>query len=219
MLTDTKINGKGCEPKTKAFKVADSNGLYLEILPTGKKVFRYRYSKNSQGNPKQVNYTIGEYSKDKNNGVSLQKARQELYRLRDLVTQGIDPRHHREEQKKKREKEAQKGITFNEAFNDWFKYFDGTPKYRKEVLGRMNNHILPVIGNMPIHSIDKDTLNEMFLSIKNKGLTNTLQKIRSYTNQVFEDAHVIPNPMNYLKKNLFKSTPSRAKGVFKKFVI
>ncbi len=136
-----------------------------------------------------------------------------MYRLRDLVTQGIDP------QKKKREKEAQKGITFNEAFNDWFKYFDGTPKYRKEVLGRMNNHILPVIGNMPIHSIDKDTLNEMFLSIKNKGLTNTLQKIRSYTNQVFEDAHVIPNPMNYLKKNLFKSTPSRAKGVFKKFVI
>ncbi|WP_369178883.1 Arm DNA-binding domain-containing protein [Candidatus Thiodubiliella endoseptemdiera] len=37
MLTDTKINGKECEPKTKAFKVADSNGLYLEILPTGKK--------------------------------------------------------------------------------------------------------------------------------------------------------------------------------------
>ncbi|WP_369178885.1 tyrosine-type recombinase/integrase [Candidatus Thiodubiliella endoseptemdiera] len=75
----------------------------------------------------------------------------------------------------------------------------------------MNNHILPVIGNMPIHSIDRDTLNEMFLSIKNKGLTNTLQKIRSYTNQVFEDAHVIPNPMNYLKKNLFKNLHKKSK--------
>ena len=42
MLTDTRIrNAKKAEGKP--YKLTDANGLYLEVKPTGAKLWRYRY--------------------------------------------------------------------------------------------------------------------------------------------------------------------------------
>jgi hypothetical protein len=41
MLTDTKL--RALKPKEASHRVADSNGLCIEVRPTGAKVWRYRY--------------------------------------------------------------------------------------------------------------------------------------------------------------------------------
>ena len=40
-LTDAKI--RNTKPSTKAIKLTDGGGLYLEVRPTGSKLWRYRY--------------------------------------------------------------------------------------------------------------------------------------------------------------------------------
>jgi len=41
MLTDTKV--RTLKPKAAAYRIADSNGLVIEVRPTGSKAWRYRY--------------------------------------------------------------------------------------------------------------------------------------------------------------------------------
>ena len=40
-LTDAAI--KGLRPQEKSYKVFDGNGLYIEVLKTGTKVWRFKY--------------------------------------------------------------------------------------------------------------------------------------------------------------------------------
>lgn len=40
-LSDTKI--KGLKPKSTRYRVTDTNGLLLEVMPSGSKVWRYRF--------------------------------------------------------------------------------------------------------------------------------------------------------------------------------
>ena len=41
MLTDTKL--RTLKPRTGAYRLADTNGLCIEVRPSGAKVWRYRY--------------------------------------------------------------------------------------------------------------------------------------------------------------------------------
>ena len=41
LLTDTGI--RGLKPRETRYRVTDSKGLLLEVMPSGSKVWRYRY--------------------------------------------------------------------------------------------------------------------------------------------------------------------------------
>ena len=41
MLTDTKL--RTLKPRESAYRIADTNGLCIEVRPSGAKVWRYRY--------------------------------------------------------------------------------------------------------------------------------------------------------------------------------
>ena len=40
-LTDAKL--RGAKPREKSYKLADGGGLYIEIFPTGSKLWRLKY--------------------------------------------------------------------------------------------------------------------------------------------------------------------------------
>ncbi|MDH1489781.1 Arm DNA-binding domain-containing protein [Acinetobacter johnsonii] len=42
MLSDTKI--KSLKSKEKAYRVLDAERLYIEVRPTGKKIWRFKYT-------------------------------------------------------------------------------------------------------------------------------------------------------------------------------
>lgn len=82
MITDTKL--RSLKPQDAAYRVADGNGLCIEVRPSGAKVWRYRYR--FADKPSMV--TVGEYP-----AVSIQQARTERARLRAMVKAGVNPAH------------------------------------------------------------------------------------------------------------------------------
>jgi len=80
MLTDTKL--RSLKPKARRFRVADANGLCIEVRPSGAKVWRYRYR--YLGKTSIV--TLDEYP-----SMSLQAARVERDRLHSLLCGGENP--------------------------------------------------------------------------------------------------------------------------------
>ncbi|MBY0571988.1 MAG: Arm DNA-binding domain-containing protein [Burkholderiaceae bacterium] len=55
-LTDIQV--RNAKPKDKTYTLADGNGMYLEVMPAGKKRWRMAYR---QPNGKNNRLTFGEY--------------------------------------------------------------------------------------------------------------------------------------------------------------
>lgn len=82
MLTDTKLRTLKARPAS--YRIADANGLCIEVRPSGARVWRYRYR--HAGKASMV--TLGAYP-----ALSLQQARAERDRLRALLRAGANPAH------------------------------------------------------------------------------------------------------------------------------
>ena len=80
MLTDTKL--RSLKAKDKVFRIADSNGLTIEVRPTGAKFWRYRYR--YVGKPTML--TLGEYPM-----MGLADARTARDKARGLLKGGANP--------------------------------------------------------------------------------------------------------------------------------
>lgn len=80
MLTVKPI--EAAKPKDKPYRLLDSNGLYLYIPASGKKVWQLRFKLDG----KEKILTVGKYPH-----VSLQEARDKAWQARKDVADGIDP--------------------------------------------------------------------------------------------------------------------------------
>ena len=80
MLTDTKI--RALKSRSNTYRVADSNGLCIEVRPSGAKAWRYRYRYAGKANM----ITLAEYP-----SMTLKEAHDERDRLRALVKGGSNP--------------------------------------------------------------------------------------------------------------------------------
>lgn len=80
MLTDTKI--RALKAREKVYRLADANGLCIEVRPNGTKVWRYRYRHHGKASM----VTLGQYPT-----TTLQAARTERDRLRAIVQAGSNP--------------------------------------------------------------------------------------------------------------------------------
>ena len=85
MLTDTKL--RSLKFRESAYRIADTNGLCIEVRSTGLKVWRYRYRYAGKASI----VTLADYP-----GMSLTEARAERDRLRALVKGGANPARLRE---------------------------------------------------------------------------------------------------------------------------
>ncbi len=88
MLTDAKLrNLKGTE---RPYKIADRDGLYVTVTPSGGISFRYNYRVNGR----QETVTLGRYGVG---GMTLAEAREALARARKAVSEGISPARAKDE--------------------------------------------------------------------------------------------------------------------------
>lgn len=80
MLNDLKI--KQLKAKEKLYRIADHSGLCIEVRPTGKKFWRFRYR--FLNKPQML--TIGQYPE-----ISLSYARSKVIEIREQLAKNIDP--------------------------------------------------------------------------------------------------------------------------------
>lgn len=82
MLTDLAL--RNLKPRATLYKVADRDGMYAAIAPTGSISFRFDYSINGR----RETLTIGRYGYG---GISLAAAREKLLEARRLLRDGVSP--------------------------------------------------------------------------------------------------------------------------------
>lgn len=181
MLTDTKI--KTLKPKEKRFRIADSNGLVLEVKPNGAKYWRYRYRFEGKANM----IGLGEYPI-----VTLAKARRSRDEYKALLHEGINPSDYKKEIKAEKQasklvSKGNKAKTFNDMFFDWYEHNQEywKPNYCKDILKRATKHLFPYIGDRPVGSITPQEMLRIFKIIENAGTIDTLYKVKGVASRVF----------------------------------
>ena len=87
-LTDMQV--RSLKPADKVYKVTDERGLYLEISPSGSKLWRYKYL--YMGKDKRI--ALGRYPE-----VGLAEARRKRIEARESLDNGIDPLANRKREK------------------------------------------------------------------------------------------------------------------------
>lgn len=132
------LDCKRAQPKEKSYRLFDSGGLYLEVKPTGKSIWRFKY----RFYGKERLLTIGKYPK-----VSLIKAREDRDKAKDSIENGVDPAQKKQDQKKlKKFHEAQ---TFELIALEWCEKNQviWSEKYAKHMKSRLEHNVFPEIGN------------------------------------------------------------------------
>lgn len=155
MLNDKQVRSAYSKAAKGGFKdtakMADGQGLYLK----GGRSWRYDYAFDG----KRKTICFGVYPT-----VGLAEAREKLLEAKRSLASGIDPMQQKKEAKaqQRAEQEQQDNVlTFEAVTREWFakKTLNLTDKYRKEKWHRIEKHILPCLGSIPMEQLTfKDLL-------------------------------------------------------------
>lgn len=162
---------RNAKPEDRPYRLPVEKGLYLEVRPTGAKLWRYRYRLPDVEGVKRENlYALGAYGKRgaAAGEYTLEEAKQERARLRELVKQGKHPAAARKEARTA-VIEAQAN-TFKAVALDWIA--EGkktwTPYYLKQIERGFRDDVYPAIGDRAITGIQPPDLSKI---IKTKAET------------------------------------------------
>ena len=134
------------KPKDKAYLLADGGGLYLEVLPTGSRIWRYIYS--HQG--KRPKLTIGPYPE-----IGIAQARDAHTKYRTQLANGINPVDAIREAREASEEEKRRSVLFTDYSAQWVRetMFHRSQSYRTQVLRFLDSYINPVIGQKSLAEV------------------------------------------------------------------
>jgi integrase len=172
-LTDTAI--RQAKPATKARKLFDGAGLFLQVSPQGGKWWRLKYR--FAGKAKLI--SLGIYPE-----VSLKQARDRRDEARKLLAEGIDPSGERKAQKAKLLRDE--SGTFEAVAREWFAKFSAAwvPAHAETVIHRLEADVFPWIGSTPIGEIDAPDLLQVLRRIEARGAVSTAHRIKQVIGQV-----------------------------------
>ena len=162
-LTNKKIDG--AKPKDKPYKLSDAHGLYIEVLPSGSKSWRYLYKLSGKHKTK----TYGKYP-----DIGLADARQLHNDFKKELALGI--------------KEAK---TFDDVKKDFIPFHLATlknAKHKQQIQYRLDEFVSPVIGYMPIDKIKRADLVNVVKLVQAKGITETAHRVGTHIRQLFDYA-------------------------------
>ncbi|ARF50973.1 tyrosine-type recombinase/integrase [Pantoea stewartii] len=173
MLTVKPI--EAAKPKDKPYRLLDSNGLYLYIPASGKKVWQLRFKLDG----KEKILTVGKYPH-----VSLQEARDKAWQARKDVADGIDP--------VRTKKRSEKDNSFSVIYKEWYahKRQVWSEGYATELQRMFETDILPLIGAMEMDEIEPMALLSVVRRIEERGAMERANKARRRCGEVFRYAIV-----------------------------
>lgn len=170
---------KQAKPREKAYRLADSKGLYLEVAPSGGKWWRLKYRING----KEKRISLGVYPE-----VGLKEAREKCDNARKQVAEGIDPSVQRKAVKLAgAEKTAN---SFEVVAREWYgKFSKGwAPSHGDKIIRRLERDVFPWIGGRPIAEVTAPELLAVLRRIENRGALETAHRAKQNCGQIFRYA-------------------------------
>tara|TARA_R110000787_G_scaffold32357_14_gene85497 strand:+ start:8557 stop:9912 length:1356 start_codon:yes stop_codon:yes gene_type:complete len=182
VLTDAKV--KAARPRDAAYKLADSNQLYLHVSPAGGKHWRMNYTYGrSAKNPAalaQKTLTFGPYP-----AVTLVEARRRRDEAKAMLIAGRDPATERRLAAKAHTSAT--GNTFQSVAQAWYDKKKGTwsPRHADKVWESLEENVFDGIGALPISAIDAPRLLDLLTLVENRGAIETAHRLRQRISAVF----------------------------------
>ena len=178
-LTDIQV--KNAKPKEKAYKLADGGGMYLEVTPTGSKLWRMKFM---QANGRESRLAFGTYPE-----VTLSEAREKRLEARRLIAKDIDPAQAK--RKAKEEMATANANTFEKIAREWHtnRLSAWNPSTAKETINRLEKDIFPEIGKLPIASITHPQMIAALRKIEARGAGEIAHRLKSTCARVFSYAN------------------------------
>lgn len=218
MLTDTKC--RNAKAKDKAYKLTDTNGLFLEVKPTGVKAWRYRFELRQDGQVKESTFALGDYAsapagetpeealaRRAGGQLTLAEAREERTKARALVKQGINPAHARKVDRKKRELDM--STTFESLANEWLALKDWEKVTKKRRLDMLKRVVFPTIGQLPVKQITPPVILQILKDAADKNGLSVMAEAKRTMFGIFELAaetfRVDSNPVHQWREALPKN--------------
>jgi integrase len=174
-LTDTTIrNAKAVD---KAIKLFDGGGLFLQVMPTGGKWWRFRYR--FEGKHKLL--SLGTYP-----AVSLKQARAKRDEMRQHLAAGQDPSAVRKAAKTRRSS----ANSFEVVALEWFTKFAPTwvPAHADKIIRSLERDVIPWIGARPVGEINAPELLSVLRRIEDRGALNIAHRTHQVCGRVFRYA-------------------------------
>lgn len=176
-LSDAAV--RNLKPREAQYKVADFDGLFVLVKPTGARLWRFKYRIGG----KEKLLSIGPYPE-----TSLAEARARRDAARSMVAKGVDPGEAKQEQK--RQNQAQESLTFAAQARE---YLDKVRREGRAVMTlRKLEWLLDMavadLGDRPIQDITTPEVLRCLRKVEARGTHETARRLRSTIGTVFRFA-------------------------------
>jgi integrase len=177
---------ENAKAKDKRYKIADGGGLCLLVMPSGGKlwVWRYRFA----GTEKNMHF--GEYPM-----VAPKEARDLHYIAKKLLSIGVNPMDERkaEAEAKQKEVEARQReaeSSFENVARNWWSWWSvgKSPRHADTVMRRLEADVFPAYGHKPMGAISAADIRELMLSVEQRDARDVAKRIHETTGQIFRYA-------------------------------
>lgn len=177
-LTDVQV--KNAKPRSNPYKLSDGGGLYLEVMPTGSRIWRLKYR---QADGKENRLSLGPYPE-----TTLAEAREKRTEARRLLRDGIDPARRRDDAKRIAAEKA--AHTFEKVAREWHqtKIPGWSTNTAQNTLRRLEADIFPEIGRMPIDDIRHKDVIAALRKIEARGAHEIAHRLKANCAQIFRYA-------------------------------
>lgn len=207
MLSTLKI--KSAKPEARAFKLADSGGLYVLVQPNGSKLWRYKFRVAG----KEGLHALGAFPE-----VGLAEARALHAESRKLVAQGVNPLHAQRDKKIAQEQEQLERVNgvFHTVMTDWSVATaaglrSSTVKQRQR---EIDNDLLPKLKSRDVGSITRLELTALLKGVEQRA-PEVARNLRNHLWGIFEyaidsgliESNPVP-PVRVMKKRNQKNHPA-----------
>jgi len=171
----TETQAKNAKPRERAYKLADSEGLFLLVQPNGTKLWRMKYR--VAGKEKLLSF--GAYP-----ALGIAAARDKRKAAKELLAEGKDP------MKAKGEVISENGDTFYMVAKRWHENRQSAlnPAHAERVWSRMERDVFPSLGQKLIHEITAPEVLDMIRRIETRGALDISRRAKQGVGQVFQFA-------------------------------
>jgi integrase len=175
----TALAVKNLKPQDKPYTVADGGGLCLVVSPSGGKLWRWRYRYNG----KAQTYSLGKWPQ-----VTLEEARKRRDEARMALATGKHPTREKKAQKLRQVAEGEN--TFERVARTFLaqKGKKLNAKYAKQTLARMEQHVFPMLGKLPIAEITIPDVVRVMEKMGEGGTVETAKRMKQVISQTFRFA-------------------------------
>lgn len=175
----SELDCRHAKPRPKAYRMNDSEGLYLDVRPTGKRYWRQRYRTDG----KEKILTLGSYPE-----LSLVKAREKRDAAKQEIRGGIDPSSVKQQNKRLAKYKAAQ--TFALVAKEWHaEYKDRwSVRHAHNLISRLEQNVFPFIGSMPISQITPPMIFACVRKIEERKNCELANRVLQIIGQVFRYA-------------------------------